>query len=135
MPNALYPKGKEGMLDDTVNLNSGTIKAALLRSYTYSSSHATLADITGSGATIVATSGTIGSKTFTSGVFDAADVTWTAVANGAACNSFVLYQDGATNADRRVIMFVDAYTNLPVTPNGGDITITWDSGSNKIFAW
>lgn len=135
MPNALYPKGKEGILDDTVNLNSGTIKAALLRSYTYSSSHATLADITGSGATIVATSGTIGSKTFTSGVFDAADVTWTAVANGAACNSFVLYQDGATNADRRVIMFVDAYTNLPVTPNGGDITITWDSGSNKIFAW
>lgn len=135
MANALYPKGKEGILDDTVNLSSGTIKAALLRSYTYSSAHEDLADITGSGATIVAYSGTIGSKTFTSGVFDAANVTWTAVANGAACNNFVLYQDGATNADRRVIMFVDSYTNLPVTPNGGDITIEWDNGANKIFSW
>jgi hypothetical protein len=133
--NALYPKGKEGILDGTIALSSGTIKAALLRSYTYGSAHEDLADITGAGGTIVASSGAIGSKTFTSGVFDAADVTWTAVANGAACNNFVLYQDGATDADRRVIMFVDSYTNLPVTPNGGDITIEWDSGSNKIFSW
>jgi hypothetical protein len=132
--NALYPKGKEGILDETITLSSGTIKAALLRSYTYSSAHEDVADITGAGGTVVATT-TLASKTFTSGVFDANDVTWTAVANGAACDNFVLYQDGATDADRRLIMFVDAYTNLPVTPNGGDITIEWDSGSNKIFSW
>jgi hypothetical protein len=24
-------------------------------------------------------------------------------------------------------------SNLPVTPNGGNITITWDAGVNKIF--
>lgn len=134
MANALYPKGKEGILDETITLSSGTIKAALLRSYTYSSAHEDVADITGAGGTVVATT-TLASKTFTSGVFDANDVTWTAVANGAACDNFVLYQDGATDADRRLIMFVDAYTNLPVTPNGGDITIEWDSGSNKIFSW
>ena len=135
MANALYPKGKEGILDETIALSSGTIKAALLRSYTYSSSDEDLADVTGGGGTIVATSGAISTKTFTSGVFDADDVTWTAVANGAACDNFVLYQDGVDDASRRLIMFVDSYTNLPVTPNGGDITIEWDSGSNKIFAW
>lgn len=134
MANALYPKGKEGILDETITLSSGTIKAALLRSYTYSSAHEDVADITGAGGTVVATT-TLASKTFTSGVFDAADLTWTAVANGAACDNFVLYQDGATDADRRLIMFVDAYTNLPVTPNGGDITIEWDNASNKIFSW
>lgn len=134
MANALYTKGKEGILDETIGLSSGTIKAALLRSYTFSDSHEDIADVTGAGATVVATA-TIGSKTFTSGVFDADDVTWTAVANGAACDNFVVYQDGATDADRRLIMFVDSYTNLPVTPNGGDITIEWDSGSNKIFSW
>lgn len=134
MANALYPKGKEVILDETITLSSGTIKAALLRSYTYSSAHEDVADITGAGGTVVATT-TLASKTFTSGVFDANDVTWTAVANGAACDNFVLYQDGATDADRRLIMFVDAYANLPVTPNGGDITIEWDSGSNKIFSW
>lgn len=132
--NALYPKGKERILDETIGLSSDTIKAALLRSYTYGSAHEDLADITGSGGTVVATA-TLGGKTFTSGVFDANDVTWAAVANGAACNNFVIYKDGATDADRQVIMFVDSYTNLPVTPNGGDITIQWDSGSNKIFSW
>ena len=134
MANALYPKGKERILDETIGLNNDTIKAALLRSYTYDSSDEDLADVTGSGATVVATA-TLSGKTFTAGVFDANDVTWTTVANGAACNNFVLYKDGATDADRQLIMFVDAYTNLPVTPNGGDITIEWDSGSNKIFAW
>lgn len=134
MANALYPKGKERILDETIGLNNDTIKAALLRSYTYDSADEDLADVTGSGATVVATA-TLSGKTFTAGVFDANDVTWTAVANGAACDNFVLYKDGATDADRQLIMFVDAYTNLPVTPNGGDITITWDSGSNKIFAW
>lgn len=134
MANALYTKGKEGILDETVALSSGTIKAALLRSYTFSDSHEDIADVTGAGGTVVATA-TISNKAFTGGVFDADDVTWTTVANGAACDNFVVYQDGATDADRRLIMFVDSYTNLPVTPNGGDITIEWDSGSNKIFSW
>ncbi len=134
MANALYPKGKERILDETIGLSNDTIKAALLRSYTYDSADEDLADVTSSGATVVATA-TLSGKTFTSGVFDANDVTWTAVANGAACDNFVLYKDGATDADRQLIMYVDSYTNLPVTPNGGDITITWDSGSNKIFAW
>ena len=36
-------------------------------------------------------------------------------------------------AAQRVIAFIDTATGLPVTPNGGDITITWDNGANKIF--
>lgn len=32
-----------------------------------------------------------------------------------------------------LIAYIDTATGLPVTPNGGDITIAWDSGANKIF--
>lgn len=32
-----------------------------------------------------------------------------------------------------LIAFIDTATGLPVTPNGGDITVAWDSGANKIF--
>jgi hypothetical protein len=32
-----------------------------------------------------------------------------------------------------LIAFIDAATNLPVTPNGGNINIAWDTGTNKIF--
>jgi len=32
-----------------------------------------------------------------------------------------------------LIAYIDTATGLAVTPNGGDITIAWDSGANKIF--
>jgi hypothetical protein len=32
-----------------------------------------------------------------------------------------------------LICIFDTATNLPVTPNGGDITIQFDNGTNKIF--
>jgi hypothetical protein len=32
-----------------------------------------------------------------------------------------------------LIAYIDTATGLPVTPGGGDIDITWDNGSNKIF--
>ena len=31
------------------------------------------------------------------------------------------------------INFIDTATGLPITPNGGDIIVTWDNGANKIF--
>jgi len=32
-----------------------------------------------------------------------------------------------------LLAFLDSVTGLPVTPNGGDITVAWDNGANKIF--
>ena len=32
-----------------------------------------------------------------------------------------------------LIAFFDTATAMPVTGNGGDITIIWDTGANKIF--
>ena len=34
---------------------------------------------------------------------------------------------------QRVVAWIDTATGLPVTPNGGDITVSWDNGTNKIF--
>jgi len=28
---------------------------------------------------------------------------------------------------------MDTATGLPITPNGGDIIITWDNGTNRIL--
>ena len=75
---------------------------------------------------------TIGSKTFTLGVFDGADVTFTAV-TGSQAVSLVLYIDTGSTATSPLVAFINAsVTNLPVTPNGGDITITWNASG--IFA-
>ncbi|MGV0954685.1 MAG: hypothetical protein ACOYBR_10265 [Fluviibacter sp.] len=132
MANALYPKWKEQLLQFTANndVSSGTVKAALVASgYTYSSADQFYSSVT---ASAVGTPQTIGSKTFTNGVFDGADVTYTAV-TGSQAVSIVLYIDTGSAATSPLVAFIDTgVTNLPVTPNGGDITITWNASG--IFA-
>ncbi|MGE0228853.1 MAG: hypothetical protein AB7U23_10125 [Dehalococcoidia bacterium] len=81
----------------------------------------------------VGTSGAFASKTYTAGVFDAADVTVTSV-SGDQFESIVIYNNTpGTEATKDLIAKIDTATGLPTTPNGGDITVAWDSGSNKIF--
>ena len=133
MANALYDLGRQGFLDGSINWSGDTIKAVLIDTGTYTvnlSTHEFLSDIA-SGAR-VATSGALASKTVTAGVADAADVTFTAV-SGSSAEAIVLYQDTGTVGTSRLIAYIDTATGLPVTPNGGDITVAFDSGSNKIF--
>lgn len=80
----------------------------------------------------VATSGNLASKTVTNGVADAADVTWSAV-SGDPSELVVIYKDTGVESTSRLIAYIDTATGLPVTPNGGDITVAWDNGANKIF--
>ena len=133
MANALYPKFKELLLGGDIDLATDTIKAVLVdtATYTYSAAHDFLDDIP-SGER-VATSGALASKTITNGVFDAADVTFTSV-TGDQAEAIVLYKDTGAEGTSPLICYIDTGTNLPVTPNGGDITVSWDNGANKIFA-
>lgn len=133
MANALYPSFKALCLTAGIDLSSSTIKIALIDTgtYTYSSAHDFYNDVS---AGVVGTPQTLGSKTTTAGVFDAGDVTFTAV-SGATVEAFVIYKDTGTPATSDLIAYFDTgQTGLPVTPNGGDISITFDSGASKIFA-
>ena len=134
MASAVYPKAKEQLLQAGINLSSADVKTVLVDTadYTYSASHEFLSDVP-SGAR-VATSGNLGSKTFTSGVFDAADATFTA-ATGDQSEALIIYVDTGNASTSRLVAYIDtASSGLPVTPNGGDITVSWDNGANKIFA-
>lgn len=131
MANALYDKGREGFLDGSIDWDTDAIKCCLVDTGTYTvdlANHNDLADVTG----IVATSGNLTSKTVAAGVADAADVTFSAV-SGSSVEAIVIYQDTGVATTSRLIAYIDTATGLPVTPNGGDITIAWDSGANKIF--
>lgn len=130
MASALYPKFKESMLSQnpSVDLDTDTIKVALVDTgtYTYSTAHQYYSSVSG----VVGTPQTLGSKSVTDGVFDAADVTFTAV-SGASVEALVVYKDTGSAATSPLIAYIDG---ISVTPNGGDITVAWDNGSNKIFA-
>ncbi len=109
----------------------GTVKAVLVDTgtYTYSSSHEFLSDLSGTGGTAQ----TIGSKTYTNGVFDGADVTFTAVAGTVTYEAIVIYIDTGVAGTSRLVYYYDTSGGgLPVTSNGGDIAITWNASG--IFA-
>lgn len=127
MANAIYPKYKEALLNGSANTNmsSGAVKVALVDTgtYTYSSAHEFLSSLTGR----VGTDQTLGTKTFTNGTFDADNATWTAV-SGNSCEALVIYIDTGVAGTSRLVAYLDTgVTGLPVTPNGGNISVTWDA--------
>lgn len=81
---------------------------------------------------VIGTPQTIASPTVTQGVADANDVTYTSV-SGASIEGIIIYKDTGTASTSRLIAYIDSATGLPLTPNGGDITVQWDNGANKIF--
>jgi hypothetical protein len=136
MASTWYPKFKEALLNQSANSNpsSGNVKVALIDTAdeAYNAADVFLSDVTGAG--IVATSGNLTTKTFTNGVFDADDITFTSV-TGDQSEALIVYIDTGTSSTSRLMLFIDtASAGLPVTPNGGNITVTFDSGANKIAA-
>lgn len=133
MANALYDLARESFLKGEIDMSTDNIKAVLVDAADYTvnlATHQFLSSII-AGAR-VATSGNLASKTTAAGVFDAADITFSAV-TGDQSEALVIYQDTGVEGTSRLIAYIDTATGLPVTPGGGDITVTWDSGANKIF--
>lgn len=132
MANAIYPLYKQALLDASANvdINDGTVKVALVDTgvYTYSAAHEFLTSLTG----VVGAAQTINNTTVTNGVFDGDDVTYTSV-SGNTVEALVIYIDTGSAATSRLVAYIDTgVTGLPVTPNGGNITVTWDASG--IFA-
>jgi len=133
MANALFDKARQRFLEGQFNWTTDTIKAVLVDSGTFTvnlSAHEFLSDV-GGGARI-STSGAFTGKATTGGAADANDVTFTSV-TGASIEAIILYKDTGSDATSPLIAYIDTATGLPITPNGGDIIVTWDNGANKIF--
>ena len=133
MANALFDKARQRFLEGQLVWTTDTYKSVLVDTGTYTpnlSAHEFLADI-GAGARI-STSGAFTGKSATGGAADAADVTHTTV-TGASVEAIVIFKDTGVEATSPLIAYIDTATGLPITPNGGDIIITWDNGPNRIF--
>jgi len=118
-------------LDGDIDLLVDTIKAVLVDDADYTPNYTThdFLDDVPAGAR-VGTPVALASKSTTDGVFDAADTTLTSV-TGDQCESVLVFKDTGNAATSPIIAHV--LLSAPVTPNGGDITIVWDNGTNKIF--
>jgi len=133
MARALYTSFRNGVLGSHatyVDLDTDTIKAVLTDHAADTPVVATDDFYDDISAGSIGTPGAIGTKTIGTvgtGIFDGDNVTFTAV-SGASVESFSVYKDTGTPSTSNLIGYWDDATGLPVTPNGGDITITWAAG-------
>lgn len=131
--NQLYDAGREGFLIGQIDWSTHTIRAVLVDTTQYTvsiSGHAWLADISADAR--IAISPPFTAKTTTAGVANAANPVFTGV-SGPKCGALVIFRDTGAPSTSRLIAYITDAVGLPVNPDGGNITIQWDTGTSKIF--
>lgn len=126
MANVGYPLGMKAMLDALVDYDDDTIQVALIDTETvsYNAGHQYYSSVQSG---VVGSPGTIANTSTTGGVFDGDDVTLTDV-EGDPAAALVIFKSTGSAASSPLLWWIDTgVTGLPVTPNGGDITIQWDA--------
>lgn len=130
MANLVYPEAKEAFIMGDLDLD-GDVRVILVDTadYTFNAAHDFLDDVP-AGAR-VAVSGALTGRTFSGGVFDADNPTISGV-SGDTIEALIGYRHTGTESTSRLIWYMDTATGLPLTPNGGDVTVTWNASG--IFA-
>lgn len=131
MANAMYPKGLEKILEADIDFGSDTFKLVLLDAdASYSASDEYLDDVN---SDAVATSGALANGSTSSpggGAFDADDVTYSSQ-TGDPVAAVVLIKDTGSAATSPLICWWDTEadtSSVDITPNGGDIDVTFGAG-------
>jgi hypothetical protein len=80
----------------------------------------------------IASCPTLGTKTFTAGVFDAADTVFSSL-TGDQSESMILFRDTAVESTSNLLLYWDTASGLPITPNGANVTVVWSSSGIATF--
>lgn len=132
MSNVLYDSGRNAFLTGDIDYMNDTIRVYLIDNadYTFSAAHKYLSQVPSAARVAFAV---LAGKSTNAGIADANDTVLPNV-TGDTCESLILCKWSGDESTSLLIGYIDtAASGLPVTPNGGDITITWDNGANKIF--
>ncbi len=133
MANALYDEGRRAFLGGELDWLGTAMRVILVDAADYTKDlalHDFLDDVPGGARE--EESSDLTSKSEDDGIADAADVTFSS-ATGDPCEQIVGSEETGTDGTSQLIFNIDTATGLPVTLNGGDVTVTWDDGANKIF--
>ena len=135
MSNFIYGKAKESLFKGEINLISNQVKILLVdNTYTpYQNTHQYVSDVLST--SIKDRSDPLQNVTVNLGILDANDISISDYPGG-AFNAVIGYQVGTTDANSRLIFYVDTATGLPFTgaSSTSPVTIIWENNANKIIA-
>lgn len=133
MANSLYGLGKQKILSAAINLPADTIHAVLV-STAYAPNLATDEFHSAINAYVLGAAVAMGGKSVALGVFDANDVTFSAVAGGSTALGVALLKWTGVSGTSPLLALIDTITGFPLATNGGDIQVVWDNGPYKVFS-
>lgn len=138
MANALFPVGRAGFLSASQGWLAGSVPGTwvpyIIGSWAVDLTSTFLSDIP---AAVWRARGTyLVTKTVASGIADAADTVIAAVgsAGSATAVAIILVNETAASNTSLLGAYIDTATGIPFLPNGADVPVAWDNGSNRIFA-
>ena len=135
MATTMYGLARDGFLNSVSGFDwtTAAIQLAFVTSgYTPNYTTDQYFGVAVAGGNIIAQSGTFASLSSSLGTANAANETVTAV-SGAAFSQVTILSFITNNNSSPLILNTDSYSGLPCTPNGGNIVVQWDTGTNKIF--
>lgn len=147
MANALYDKGRNAFLMGDIKWKSSgsggdTVCVMLVDSANYTrdlAAHQWFSDVPSNsragnaGGTARTDMPTLTLLDPSTGIADANNVTFTAVPTGGPYEYLIGFKDSGADGSSPLLFCIDTATGLPVTTNGGDITVQWSDDTNKIF--
>lgn len=137
MATAIYDKARESFIKKQIDLNGDNIKIVLVHigggHYVVDLANDQFLNPAIASGDLLVTSGNLGSKTTTAGVFNAANFTFTSVPGSGVGGALVIYDDTGTDTTSRLIGYIDDYSGLPITLTGANLTVVFPSDINKIF--
>ncbi len=132
MANAIYPIFKQAVMKACTlsALNGSTTNGPWVAlvdtgTYTFATGHTFYNSLSG----VIGTDQNLTTPTVVGKTFDACNVTYTAVTTPTSIEALVIYRKNTgANTTWRLVSYHDtSVTGLPVTPNGGNITVTWNA--------
>jgi hypothetical protein len=131
MAKGLYKNGVTEIMKGNIDLVNSTISAVLLDKTYYTVDLTNDTDLSDIAAAAELSHKEMSGKTVVGTVFRANDTTFSSV-TGTKADAIVLYLDNDTEEASTLIYYADDPTEFPITPDGTDITIAWDTGANGI---
>ncbi len=77
--------------------------------------------------------GTLAGKTIDGTTFRADPLTFPSVGGSVAVAGVVIIADDGTQSGSTLLAYLDNAPGLPISPDGTDITLNWDTGTAGIF--
>lgn len=131
MSNQFYNFGRESFAKGDIAWPDDTIKAILVDVADYTVNLAAdqyLEDVPGGARVATAT---LANCTCADGILDADNLVLESV-SGDESETLVVYQHTGNEATSILIAYIDSADGFPITPDGNNIVINWDSGDDRI---